>query len=169
MLRSCERRSSARLEITGLRFPALIGIDAGARKRMPRFRHFARHELRRTDLPGRLGAARSGIWSRQGYERLRHLIRTLAAVTAPLVRSLSHATALLIVIIGCAEARDDDEWQFVAQRNCVAIESRLRPGTAIEELRAVGRIAAPLSSVRRVLDDVDNFPRFMPYVAECRR
>jgi hypothetical protein len=50
----------------------------------------------------------------------------------------------------------------------VAIYSRLRAGSPIKEFKAVGPIDAPTSSVCAVIDDFQNYPKFMPYTTECR-
>jgi hypothetical protein len=45
---------------------------------------------------------------------------------------------------------------------------RLRKGADLKEFKAVGTIAAPPLAVRQVLDDVEEYPRFMPYVVEAK-
>src|SRR2546427_4187877 len=68
-----------------------------------------------------------------------------------------------------AEAVDPIEgWQPATESEGVAIYSRLRPGSPLKELRAVGEIDAPTHAVHGVIDDLENYPSFMPYTAECR-
>lgn len=60
------------------------------------------------------------------------------------------------------------EWKLVSNSDNVAIYRRSRPGPGHYESKAIGEIAAPTSMVHAVLDDVDAYPRFMPYTVECR-
>jgi hypothetical protein len=41
-------------------------------------------------------------------------------------------------------------------------------GSSLKEFKAVGEIAAPSRAVCDVIEDVDAYPSFMPYMAECR-
>jgi Polyketide cyclase / dehydrase and lipid transport len=61
-----------------------------------------------------------------------------------------------------------DDWKLAAREKNVAIYSRLRPGSPIKELKAIGAIDAPTSAVSGVIDDFQNYPKFMPSVTECR-
>jgi Polyketide cyclase / dehydrase and lipid transport len=61
-----------------------------------------------------------------------------------------------------------DDWKLAAREKNVAIYSRLRPGSPIKELKAIGAIDAPTSAVSAVIDDFQNYPKFMPSVTECR-
>jgi hypothetical protein len=61
-----------------------------------------------------------------------------------------------------------DGWKQAAESKGVAIYSRLRPGSSLKEFRAVGEIAAPTRAVHAVIDDLENYPSFMPYTAQCR-
>jgi hypothetical protein len=58
------------------------------------------------------------------------------------------------------------EWKFISNKQGVAIFRRARPVT--NESKAIGEIAASTDLVKAVLDDVDAYTNFMPYVAECR-
>jgi carbon monoxide dehydrogenase subunit G len=62
----------------------------------------------------------------------------------------------------------DDYWKLSAREKDVAIYSRLRPGSPLKEFKAVGPIDAPTSAVWAVIDDFQNYPKFMPYMTECR-
>jgi Polyketide cyclase / dehydrase and lipid transport len=61
-----------------------------------------------------------------------------------------------------------DDWKLAAREKNVAIYSRLRPGSPIKELKAIGAIDAPTSAVSAVIDDFQNYPKFMPSVTECQ-
>ena len=58
------------------------------------------------------------------------------------------------------------EWKFVSNKDGVAIFRRQRPVS--NESKAIGEIAASTDLVKAVLDDVEAYTNFMPYVAECR-
>ncbi len=62
----------------------------------------------------------------------------------------------------------DDYWKLSAREKDVAIYSRLRPGSPLKEFKAVGPIDAPTHAVCAVIDDFQNYPKFMPYTTECR-
>src|SRR5947199_9735391 len=61
----------------------------------------------------------------------------------------------------------DDYWKLSAQEKNVVIYSRPRPGSPLKEFKAVGPIDAPTGAVCAVIDDFQNYPKFMPYTTEC--
>lgn len=82
-----------------------------------------------------------------------------------------------ISLVGCStafaggqetiSARDD--WKLAAVREKdVAIYSRPRPDSALKEFKAIGPIDAPSEMVCAVIDDFQSYPKFMPFVTECR-
>jgi ribosome-associated toxin RatA of RatAB toxin-antitoxin module len=64
--------------------------------------------------------------------------------------------------------RTDADWKLAANHNDVVIYSRPHPGSSLKEFKAVGGIDASTSAVHSVIDDVDAYSKFMPYIAECR-
>src|SRR5262249_10657988 len=63
----------------------------------------------------------------------------------------------------------DEGWKLAGVReNNVAIYSRPRPGSPLKEFKAVGQIDAPTYAVCAVIDDFLNYPKFMPFMRECR-
>ena len=44
----------------------------------------------------------------------------------------------------------------------------MRTGSLLKEFKAVGKIDAPTRAVHNVIDDLEGYPNFMPYTAECR-
>ena len=60
------------------------------------------------------------------------------------------------------------DWNLSAQEKDVVIYSRPRPGSQLKEFKAVGPIDAPTGAVCAVIDDFQNYPKFMPYTTECR-
>ena len=80
-----------------------------------------------------------------------------------------------ILLAGCPTAfaaqesiSTDDYWKLSAQEKNVAIYSRPRPSSPLKEFKGVGPIDAPPAAVCAVIDDFQNYPKFMPYMTECR-
>jgi hypothetical protein len=80
-----------------------------------------------------------------------------------------------VLLAGCPTAfaaeesiSTDDYWKLSAQEKNVVIYSRPRPGSQLKEFKAVGPIDAPTGAVCAVIDDFQNYPKFMPYTTECR-
>ena len=80
-----------------------------------------------------------------------------------------------ILLAGCptAFAADEptntgDDWKLSDHEKNVTIYSRLRPGSPLKEFKAIGPIDAPTNTVGAVIDDFQNYPKFMPYTTECR-
>ncbi len=67
-----------------------------------------------------------------------------------------------------AEVKSSVEWKKVSESAELTIYSRPQPGSALQELKAIGVIATPPSVVKKVLDDCAEFPHFLPYVVEAR-
>jgi len=65
-------------------------------------------------------------------------------------------------------SESSDDWKLATERNGVTIYTRPHPGSGLKEFKAIGEIAAPTRAIAEVLEDVDAYPSFMPYVAECR-
>ena len=62
----------------------------------------------------------------------------------------------------------DTTWKIVAHDKDLEIYGRLRPGSPHKEFKAVGPIDAPTRAVGAVIDDFENYPKFMPFTTECR-
>ena len=75
--------------------------------------------------------------------------------------------SLLSAVPSLCRAGEGD-WREVSRTANLAVSVRDRGGNPIKELRAVGVIDAPTWVVKKVLDDVDSYPTFMPYTAEAR-
>ena len=86
---------------------------------------------------------------------------------------LARFTALLALCVAISSAAEtagsrDDDWKLTSHRDGVFIYSRTRPGSSIKEFKAIGKIDASPRAVMSVVDDIDAYTRFMPYVIECR-
>ncbi len=90
-------------------------------------------------------------------------------------RNLPVILLLIVGIAGSCLASDpvitngnNDGWKPGSDRDGVAISSRPHSGSSLKEFRAVGAIDAPSRAVRDVLNDIERYPSFMPYLTECR-
>ena len=83
-------------------------------------------------------------------------------------RTLLIVAACLATSGKAVSAEDKTKWIPVTQTPDLVVYERQRKDSDLREFKAVGLIAMPPDVVRRVLDDVDEYPRFMPYVTESR-
>ena len=86
----------------------------------------------------------------------------------PLHRTLLIAAACLATSGGAVSAEDEAKWNPVSQAPDLTVYERVHKDSDLREFKAVGLIAMPPEVVRRVLDDVAEYPRFMPYITESR-
>jgi ribosome-associated toxin RatA of RatAB toxin-antitoxin module len=76
---------------------------------------------------------------------------------------------LLASRVGAAEQSEPtQQWRLASQSGGLKLYSRVRIGSALKEFKAVGIIDASTRVVHNVLNDVAGYPKFMPFVAECR-
>lgn len=59
-------------------------------------------------------------------------------------------------------------WKLTADAKDVIIYSRPHADSNLKEFKAIGSIDAPSHAVCAVIDDFENYPKFMPYTVECR-
>jgi hypothetical protein len=59
-------------------------------------------------------------------------------------------------------------WKLAVRDKEVEIYSRPHPGSPLKEFKAIGPVDAPTHAVCAVIDDFQNYPKFMPSVTECR-
>jgi hypothetical protein len=76
------------------------------------------------------------------------------------------ASALCSVIPAAEPEAGAGEWKFISTKEGVTLHRRQRPLSY--ESRAVGEIEASTDVVHAVLDDVEAYSSFLPYIAECR-
>jgi Polyketide cyclase / dehydrase and lipid transport. len=57
---------------------------------------------------------------------------------------------------------------LAADAKDVIIYSRPHADSNLKEFKAIGSIDAPSYAVHAVIDDFENYPKFMPYTLECR-
>jgi hypothetical protein len=65
-------------------------------------------------------------------------------------------------------APSGEGWVRVSCNAKLSVYSRSKPGSKAKEYQAIGWISAPNWVVEHVLEDAEAYPRFMPYVVECR-
>lgn len=61
-----------------------------------------------------------------------------------------------------------EDWKLATNSKEVMIYSRERSASKVKEFKAVGEIDAPSRAVHAVIDDLEGYPSFMPFTAECR-
>ena len=68
-----------------------------------------------------------------------------------------------------ARAGDANEgWKETGKQGNITLYEKERTGTGVKEVRAVGVFDSPNWMVRNVLDDVEHYPQFMPYVIQSK-
>ena len=101
------------------------------------------------------GACVTNVYHRPVHQRIFHGVMSIFLVGSPTVFA--------------AVDSSDEGWKLAAVReNNVAIYSRPRPGSPLKEFKAVGAIDAPTYAVCAVIDDFQNYPKFMPFMTETR-
>lgn len=68
--------------------------------------------------------------------------------------------------LGAEPEATPGEWKLISNKEGVALYRR--PRAITNETKAIGEIAAPTDLVHAVIDDVESYSSFIPYVAECR-
>jgi hypothetical protein len=86
----------------------------------------------------------------------------------PAILLLLVAVPAFCLASGAASFRTSDGWTLSSESNGITLYSRARPGSSLKEFKAVGEIDAPAHAVHNVIDDIEAYPRFMPFTAECR-
>jgi hypothetical protein len=77
-------------------------------------------------------------------------------------------TALLMLTVAAAAPAGDDGWKTEKDQDGIQIQSRAVPGWSIREIRGATHVAAPLTAVVAVVDDVAAIPELNDVVAEAR-
>ena len=84
---------------------------------------------------------------------------------SPILSSLLSGPRLFV---GAEPDAVTGEWKLISNSDNIALYRRTRAGAGHYESKAIGEIAAPISVVHAVIDDVESYARFMPYTVECR-
>ena len=83
-------------------------------------------------------------------------------------RRFSSAAALAFAFCIQTNAEEGSDWKEESAGKGVTIYSRAKAGSDQREFKGIGLIEAPPAVVFAVLDDIDNYPKFMPYTAQSR-
>lgn len=97
------------------------------------------------------------------YHR-RMLCRALPALGSILLVSGSYTFAADF----SSSVSPKDGWKLAADAKEVMIYSRPHADSNLKEFKAIGSIDASTCAVHAVIDDFENYPKFMPYTLECR-
>ena len=62
----------------------------------------------------------------------------------------------------------NEGWKETGKEEGVTLYEKDHAGTSVKEVRAVSTFDSPPWMVRNVLDDVEHYPQFMPYVIQCK-
>ncbi len=98
----------------------------------------------------------------------------LFQASSPTSRRLGLALFAVVVTAFCAprvcpaDPPSGEGWEQLDKHGSLTIYGRNRPGTSIRETRAVGTLEAPNWVIKNVLDDVEGYPSFMPYIVESK-
>ena len=63
---------------------------------------------------------------------------------------------------------DGPGWEFVTEKDGIRVWRRTKLDAKIQELKADGYIDAPVARVQDVLEHVEQYPEFMPYMTESK-
>lgn len=97
--------------------------------------------------------------SRYSYRRMNHRPFAYLALLFASVQVLLATEPL---------PKQDKGWTIASEGSGLTVYCRVKPGSSLKEFKAIGSIGAPTTAVHQVLDDVDSYPVFMPYVTKCR-
>jgi hypothetical protein len=86
----------------------------------------------------------------------------------PAILLLLVAVPAFCLASGAAPFSTSNGWTLSSESSGITLYSRLRPSSSLKEFQAVGEIDAPARAVHNVIDDIEAYPSFMPFTAECR-
>jgi hypothetical protein len=94
----------------------------------------------------------------------------IAPVRQPIFPGLMSIFFLGCPAVFAAEnsAGTDSPWKLTVRDKDLEIYSRPHAGSPHKEFKAVGTVDAPSRAVCAVIDDFENYPKFMPFTTECR-
>jgi hypothetical protein len=126
------------------------------------------------------------LTSRAGFSRTakRHVFTTLKKDSQtgemmyhrPMLCRVLPSFGLILLVSGSNTFAADfsssvspkEGWKLAADAKDVIIYSRPHAESNLKEFKAIGFIDAPSSVLHAVIDDFQNYPKFMPYTVECR-
>ena len=89
-------------------------------------------------------------------------------ITTTIIRTtrllLAVALCVLLPVGAATGAKNPNPWRQVSDDDGLTIWNRDVPGTGIRELKASSTIDAPVEVVWAVVEDLEHYPEFMPYM-----
>jgi hypothetical protein len=76
--------------------------------------------------------------------------------------------SLMAFTLGGNAFSADEGWSVATRLPELVVYERTHRGSALQEFKAVGVLDCSPEVMKRVIDDVSEYPHFMPYVAEAR-
>ncbi|MEO8351080.1 MAG: START domain-containing protein [Chthoniobacteraceae bacterium] len=76
--------------------------------------------------------------------------------------------AWVLTSVSGARAADEEPWKLVKRGAEVTIYERVQSDSSLKEYRAIGAFAASPEVIKGVLDDIELYPQFMPFVKVAR-
>ena len=76
------------------------------------------------------------------------------------------AFELCAIALAAEPEASPGEWKFISDKDGIVIYRRQRPLS--HESKAIGDFAASTDRIHAVLEDLESYPKFMPYTVECR-
>src|ERR1700737_4132396 len=86
----------------------------------------------------------------------------------PAILLLLVAVPAFCLASGAAPFSTSDGWTLSKESSGIRLYSRAHPGSSLKEFKAVGEIDASARAVHNVIDDIEAYPSFMPFTAQCR-
>jgi Polyketide cyclase / dehydrase and lipid transport len=83
-------------------------------------------------------------------------------------KRIARAVVGLVYFLGTIVPLFGAEWVQINSNQNLTVYAKDRPGSSIKELRAVGLVDAPSSVILNVLDEVADYPDFMPYTTKAQ-
>ena len=85
-----------------------------------------------------------------------------------ILRKLGCFCVLMLITFAGEISAADEGWSVAMKSSDITVYERSRKGSDLLEFKAVRVLPLPSDTIKRVIDDVDQYPNFMPYVAEAR-
>lgn len=76
--------------------------------------------------------------------------------------------ASLLAALPYSSEGEPGNWKKISDGATLTVYERRHEGSSLHEFKAVGVVEFEPKVVKRVLEDVDEYPQFLPYVAEAR-
>ncbi len=92
----------------------------------------------------------------------------LCRILPPLVSILLVCSSSAFAAELSSSVNAEEGWKLATETRDISIYSRPHADSRLKEFKAIGAIDAPTCAVHAVIDDFENYPKFMPFTIECR-